>query len=65
MTADRADLTTVDPGTLDREEIFRHLPANRVGAADRRYLDEVLADGFGPGRRRGHPRRPPTPPYVR
>ena len=47
MTAERADLTTVDPGTLDREEIFRHLPANRVGAADRRYLDEVLADGFG------------------
>ena len=28
-------------------EIFHHLPKNRCGEADRRYLEEVLADGFG------------------
>ncbi|MFN0167300.1 MAG: DegT/DnrJ/EryC1/StrS family aminotransferase [Bryobacteraceae bacterium] len=28
-------------------EIFRHLPPRRVGEADRRYVEEVLADGFG------------------
>ena len=34
------------PRDLDPEEIFRHLPPNRCGEAERRYLDEVLADGF-------------------
>ncbi len=28
-------------------EIFDHLPPRRVGEADRRYVEEVLADGFG------------------
>ena len=40
-------LATADPTTLDAEEIFAHLPPNRVGAADRGYLEEVLTDGFG------------------
>ena len=47
MSTELEHLATVDPGTLDREEIFRHLPPNRVGEADRRYMDEVLDDGFG------------------
>ena len=32
---------------LEAEEIFAHLPPNRCGEADRRYVDEVLEDGFG------------------
>lgn len=35
----------VDP--RDGAAIFSRLPANRVGDAERRYLEEVLADGFG------------------
>ena len=31
----------------DPAEIFKHLPPNRVGDADRRYMNEVLDDGFG------------------
>jgi perosamine synthetase len=40
-------LVTTDPSQLDPQEIFGHLPPNRCGEADRRYMDEVLADGFG------------------
>ncbi len=40
-------LVTMDPGRLDPEDVFAHLPPGRCGAADRRYLDEVLSDGFG------------------
>jgi len=29
------------------QEIFSHLPKNRCGEADRRYMNEVLQDGFG------------------
>ena len=32
---------------IDPKEIFSHLPANRCGDADRRYMNEVLDDGFG------------------
>jgi len=32
---------------LDAETIFGHLPPNRCGEADRRYMAEVLDDGFG------------------
>lgn len=32
---------------LDPEEIFGHLPPNRCGQADRRYMNEVLDAGFG------------------
>lgn len=32
---------------MDPKEIFDHLPANRCGQADRRYVNEVLDDGFG------------------
>ena len=31
---------------LDAKEIFAHLPANRCGATDRQYVNEVLDDGF-------------------
>lgn len=40
-------LATVPPEELDRDEIFAHLPPNRCGEADRRYMAEVLNDGFG------------------
>ena len=40
-------LVTMEPDKLDPEEIFSHLPANRCGEADRRYMNEVLDDGFG------------------
>ncbi len=40
-------LVTMRPDTLDAQEIFSHLPSNRCGEADRRYMDEVLEDGFG------------------
>jgi perosamine synthetase len=33
--------------TLDAATIFSHLPPNRCGEADRRYMAEVLEDGFG------------------
>lgn len=40
-------LVTIPPDELDRDEIFAHLPPNRCGEADRRYMAEVLDDGFG------------------
>jgi perosamine synthetase len=40
-------MVTMDPSRLDPVEIFSHLPPNRCGEADRRYLNEVLDDGFG------------------
>jgi len=40
-------LVTIDPSLLDPQEIFSHLPPNRCGEADRRYMAEVLDDGFG------------------
>ena len=42
-----SSLATMDPQQLDAAEIFSHLPSGRVGEADRRYMDEVLAAGFG------------------
>ena len=42
-----SELVTMDPRELDAEEIFRHLPPNRVGDADRRYVGELLEAGFG------------------
>ena len=42
-----SELVTMDPEKLDAKEIFRHLPAGRVGEADRRYIAEVLDAGFG------------------
>ena len=41
-----SSIVTMDPNKLDAEEIFRHLPPNRVGETDRRYMNEVLDDGF-------------------
>lgn len=38
---------TMDPRKLNAEEIFRHLPPNRVGDADRRYVEELFEAGFG------------------
>ena len=36
------------PGvTTDPKDIFSHLPANRCGEADRRYINEIMDDGFG------------------
>ena len=40
-------LVTMDPARLDPTEIFSHLPPERCGEADRRYMAEVLDDGFG------------------
>ena len=40
-------LVTQDPRELRPTEIFGHLPPNRCGEADRQYMNEVLADGFG------------------
>ncbi len=37
----------LDMSNLDPQEVFSHLPLNRVGETDRRYVDEVLAAGFG------------------
>jgi perosamine synthetase len=31
---------------LDAKEVFSHLPPSRVGELDRRYMNEVLDDGF-------------------
>ena len=42
-----SSLVTIDPVQLDADEIFPHLPPNRVGEAERRYMNEVLEDGFG------------------
>jgi perosamine synthetase len=40
-------LVTIDPDRLDPVEVFGHLPPSRCGEADRRYVQEVLDDGFG------------------
>ena len=40
-------LATTDPQDLDPIDVFSHLPKNRVGEADRRYMEELLDDGFG------------------
>jgi len=37
----------IEAHMLDPEEIFSHLPPSRCGEADRRYINEVLDDGFG------------------
>ena len=42
-----SELATVDPDKLDSTDIFSHLPPNRCGELDRKYIEEVLADGFG------------------
>lgn len=39
-------IVTCSPDRLDAKEIFSHLPPNRVGEADRRYMKEVLDAGF-------------------
>jgi len=39
--------TMIDTARSDPEDIFSHLPPNRCGEADRRYINEVLDDGFG------------------
>jgi hypothetical protein len=36
----------MDATQLNAQEIFSHLPRNRVGESDRRYMNEVLDDGF-------------------
>ncbi len=40
-------LATTDASRLDPSGIFDDPPPNRRGEADRRHMDEVLADGFG------------------
>jgi perosamine synthetase len=40
-------MLTTEPARLDAVELFSHLPANRCGEADRRYMNEVLDAGFG------------------
>lgn len=40
-------LVSMNPDQLDPREVFSHLPPGRCGEADRRYVDEVLGDGFG------------------
>lgn len=40
-------LATLDSAELDAEALFSALPTNRVGEADRRYMEEVLTAGFG------------------
>jgi len=42
-----SDLVTKNAADLDPHEIFSHLPPNRVGDTDRKYMNEVLDDGFG------------------
>ena len=37
----------VETKKFDVKEIFSHLPPNRCGEADRRYVNEVLEAGFG------------------
>ncbi len=50
MTESRAQVnrTTelVNSENLDPQEIFSHLPANRCGEAERKYLHEILNEGF-------------------
>jgi len=41
-----SSLLSMDGGRLDPKEIFSHLPPKRVGELDRRYMNEVLDDGF-------------------
>ena len=41
------DSIATDPMQLQAAEIFRHLPANRVGEAERRYVNELFESGFG------------------
>jgi len=38
---------TDEPDEPDAADVFSHLPPNRCGEVDRRYLNEVLDDGFG------------------
>jgi perosamine synthetase len=40
-------IVTARPNEPDPAEIFSHLPPNRCGEVDRRYMNEVLDDGFG------------------
>ena len=40
-------LVTAQSTTPDAQKIFSHLPGNRCGDVDRRYMEEVLQDGFG------------------
>jgi len=47
VTSRVSPIVTTDPGLLDPAEIFGHLPPRRSGEVDRRYMDEVLDDGFG------------------
>ena len=42
-----SSLVTMDPLKLDAAELFSHLPANRVGDAERRYVGELFEAGFG------------------
>ena len=37
----------MDPGKLDPKEVFSYLPPNRVGEANRKYVNKVLDYGFG------------------
>ncbi|MFW6116089.1 MAG: DegT/DnrJ/EryC1/StrS family aminotransferase [bacterium] len=39
-------IVTISPHRLDRKEVFSHLPPSRVAETDRRYMKEVLDDGF-------------------
>ena len=47
MTPAVDSIATRDPRELAAEEIFGHLPANRAGPAERRYVNEIMEDGFG------------------
>ena len=40
-------IVTQDPMSLNAEELFGRLPANRVGDAEKRYVDELYEAGFG------------------
>jgi len=40
-------IVTMDPLELDAEEIFRNLPPNRAGDAERNYVNELFDAGFG------------------
>ena len=42
-----SSLVTTDPRELDAADIFSHLPPNRVGGADREYMEEIFEAGFG------------------
>ncbi|MCX6030869.1 MAG: DegT/DnrJ/EryC1/StrS family aminotransferase [Chloroflexi bacterium] len=47
MSSHISPLVTMPPDQLDLGEIFGRLPPRRCGEADRRYMNEVLDDGFG------------------